>query len=312
MKSALRAIKTLHPDSPVVYVDSGSSDGSVQFAQSLGITTVELDMSSPFTAARARNAGGRKLLGDCPHVELIQFLDGDCEIRPGWLEAGIKALAADDVGITSGRRAEKFPEASIYNTLMDKEWDTPIGEIMGVPGDMLVKVSVFSKLGGFNGALIAGEDFDLCIRAKQLGYKTMRVDAPMSLHDANILRFSQWYQRTRRGGHAWINLYDLHRDHAAHYFQRKILSIVIWAALFPLVLLLAVLLYFPLALVLVTIQFGMIARCALRQLRLGDDLRTACAFSVLVYIAKYPELSGMIEYWRVKAKRREHTLIEYK
>ena len=39
----------------VVYVDSGSTDGSVQMAQAQGIEVLALDMTQPFTAARARN-----------------------------------------------------------------------------------------------------------------------------------------------------------------------------------------------------------------------------------------------------------------
>ena len=38
----------------IVYVDSGSSDGSVQMARALGVAVVELDMTIAFTAARAR------------------------------------------------------------------------------------------------------------------------------------------------------------------------------------------------------------------------------------------------------------------
>ena len=45
----------------VVYVDSGSTDGSVEMAAARGVEVVQLDMSVPFTAARARNAGVRRL-----------------------------------------------------------------------------------------------------------------------------------------------------------------------------------------------------------------------------------------------------------
>jgi glycosyltransferase involved in cell wall biosynthesis len=38
----------------IVYVDSGSTDGSQAMAESLGVQVVELDLSIPFTAARAR------------------------------------------------------------------------------------------------------------------------------------------------------------------------------------------------------------------------------------------------------------------
>ena len=70
----------------VVYVDSGSTDGSVKLARSLGVSVVELDLSVPFTAARARNAGFEYLLQIEPSVEFVQFVDGDCLIVEGWLE----------------------------------------------------------------------------------------------------------------------------------------------------------------------------------------------------------------------------------
>lgn len=41
----------------VVYVDSGSIDDSVDMSRAQGVLVVELDMVTPFTAARARNAG---------------------------------------------------------------------------------------------------------------------------------------------------------------------------------------------------------------------------------------------------------------
>src|SRR5687768_17706012 len=68
----------------VVYVDSNSSDGSVAMARGMGVEVVELDMSLPFSAARARNAGFERLVQAAPHVEFVQFVDGDCEVQPTW------------------------------------------------------------------------------------------------------------------------------------------------------------------------------------------------------------------------------------
>ena len=54
LKQCLQSVLTA---AQVVYVDSGSTDGSVQYAKEFGISVVELDLTRPFTAARARNAG---------------------------------------------------------------------------------------------------------------------------------------------------------------------------------------------------------------------------------------------------------------
>src|SRR3979490_1839399 len=83
----------------VVYVDSGSTDGSAQWARNYGADVIELDMSIPFTAARARNAGFRRLKEIAPKLLCVQFVDGDCELAQGWLEHAVSFLGSHaDVG----------------------------------------------------------------------------------------------------------------------------------------------------------------------------------------------------------------------
>ena len=76
----------------IVYVDSGSTDGSRERA-ALQAAVVNLDLTRPFTAARARNAGFAALLeagDDAPAY--VQFIDGDCELQPGWIAAAAAFL----------------------------------------------------------------------------------------------------------------------------------------------------------------------------------------------------------------------------
>jgi len=79
LKRCLASVLAQHAG-PVVYVDSGSSDGSVEYAKSVGIEVVDLDMTRPFTMARGRNAGFNYLLEHYPGCEFVQFVDGDCEM----------------------------------------------------------------------------------------------------------------------------------------------------------------------------------------------------------------------------------------
>ena len=72
--------------SRVIYVDSGSTDGSVAAAEAAGLEVVHLDMDRPFTAARARNAGLDHLTGGGALPDFVQFLDGDCVLQPGWID----------------------------------------------------------------------------------------------------------------------------------------------------------------------------------------------------------------------------------
>src|SRR4028118_1249911 len=100
----------------VVYVDSGSTDGSLELARSIGADTVELDLSKPFTAARGRNEGFARLRQLAPDIEFVQFVDGDCEIVDGWLQRAQQERAAQPESAGGGgRRPARYPAANIYN-----------------------------------------------------------------------------------------------------------------------------------------------------------------------------------------------------
>ena len=67
---------------PVVYADSGSTDGSSVCAKELGVPVVDLDPSRPFSAGRGRNEGLEKALRQWPGAAYVLFLDGDCVLDP--------------------------------------------------------------------------------------------------------------------------------------------------------------------------------------------------------------------------------------
>ncbi|MBX2808515.1 MAG: glycosyltransferase [Cellvibrionaceae bacterium] len=313
LKVALRAIRSLCPNAPVVYVDSGSDDDSVAFANSLQITTVELDMSIPFTAARARNTGFETLLLNHPQLEFVQFMDGDCELQAGWIETAHSALHADNnIGIASGRREEKYPQASIYNTLIDIEWNTPVGETLAVLGDMFVRVSVFKAIKGFDETIIAAEDDDFCIRARRAGHKVYRLDALMSRHDANITRLSQWYRRSKRGGHGYANIFRLHGKGPDKYFHGALKSVLFWGALIPCAFAIFLFVKPTIALLLLLGYIAFVGRTILRKLKAGTPLKIALAYGLLIYTGKIPEFMGVLHYLKNHLLSRKHQLIEYK
>src|SRR5215212_7939851 len=115
---------------PIVYVDSGSADTSVQRARPLVTEVVELDPQRPFSAARARNEGFARLLARHPESGFVQFLDGDCTLLEGWLDAAVRAIGEDPQrAVVVGPLQERRPDASIYNRLCALEWRSPAGEI---------------------------------------------------------------------------------------------------------------------------------------------------------------------------------------
>jgi GT2 family glycosyltransferase len=207
----------------IVYVDSGSTDGSVDAARALGVAVVELDMSIPFTAARARNAGFARLREIWPDVEVVQFVDGDMEVLPGWLATGTDLLAArpEVVGVC-GIRRERHPERSVYNRICDVEWRIgPPGETANFGGDVMFRARALAEVGGYDEHVIAAEDDELAVRLRAKGGIIVRVDRESTLHDADMDRFGQWWTRAKRCGHAYAQVSDLHGANGEKKFVRE-------------------------------------------------------------------------------------------
>lgn len=298
----------------VVYVDSGSTDGSVALARSLGIYVVELDMSVPFTAARARNAGFESLLQVKPEVEFVQFVDGDCRLVEGWLERAVNELAAKpEVVVVCGRRREEFPANSVYNLLCDIEWATPVGEAKECGGDSMMRVSAFKKVGGFNPTMIAGEEPELCVRLRQAGGKILRIDAEMTLHDAQITRFSQWWKRSIRNGHAYAEGAWLHGRSPERHWVRESLRSWFWAFVLPLLAIATLLPTKGLSVLLLLMAYTWLTyRVYQSTQHRGFQDKDALFYSVFCVLEKYPKLLGQIRFHIYRLLKRQRTLVEYK
>lgn len=294
---------------PVVYVDSGSTDESVAAAQALGADVVRLDMSLPFTAARARNAGAARLIAR-GRPDHIQFVDGDCVLASGWIAAATKFLDAHpDVAVVCGRRRERFPEASVYNRLCDIEWDRPAGEALACGGDALFRADAFFSVGGYRESLIAGEEPELCLRLRERGLRIWRLGAEMTLHDAAMTRFAQWWKRSMRAGHAFAEVSMLHHGSPKRIWALETRRALVWASIAPAAALFALTIS-PWALLALAAYPLQAARLWLSARgRLGDDAAPYAAFSV---IGKFAEAQGALRYFVNRFRRRRAGLIEYK
>lgn len=287
----------------IIYVDSGSTDGSLEAAKASGARIVSLDMDQPFTAARARNAGIAAAAEAPP--DYVQFLDGDCELQPGWLETAETFIKEHpDAAVACGRRRERFPEASIYNRLIDQEWDTPVGQAKACGGDALMRWQAIAEAGGYNPALIAGEEPELCVRLRQAGWTIWRLEAEMTLHDAALTRFGQWWRRAQRSGFAFAEGAALHGRPPERHFVAETRRALFWGAALPLLILLAAVFISPWALLGALIYPLQILRLALR----GEDLTQA----IFLTLSKFPETQGALQYlWR-RLSGGKVALIEYK
>jgi GT2 family glycosyltransferase len=298
----------------IVYVDSGSTDDSLQQAHARGVDAVELDMSLPFSAARARNVGLDRLLEVQPDIEFVQFVDGDCEVAEGWMEAALSEIRRHpDAAVVCGRRSERFPERSIYNRLIDMEWDTPVGEARACGGDALMAVDAVRSVGGFDSTMIAGEEPELCVRLRRKGYRILRIDAEMTLHDAAMTRFSQWWRRSIRTGYAYTLGAAMHGASPDRQWVRESLSILFWGAALPTV---AVALAWPThgwsLLLLAAYAVSLLRVAAGRRQHRGNSVSHALLYAIFCTFSKFPQLLGQLRCVWNWLRRQPGALIEYK
>ncbi len=293
----------------VVYVDSGSTDDSLANAAAANVPALSLGDNLPFTAARARNLGAVYLSNLPTPPTYIQFIDGDCELQPYWLaKARVFLDRHPDYAVVAGRRRERFPDKSIFNRWCDLEWQTPVGDTDACGGDAFIRLSAFQQLSGYRAEMIAGEDPELCFRFRAAGWRIFRLDDEMTLHDAAILRVSQWFQRTRRGGYAYALGHSLHGRTPERYWQKECLSIALWGVLLPLLTFVGVF-FTPWALGLLLLYPLQIMRVGAKRQDAGEEKWLWA--SGLVF-GKFPEALGMLGFYVSRLLRKSSRIIEYK
>ena len=308
-----RCLESVAGRAAVVYVDSASTDDSLAIARSVGVEVVELDMSVPFTAARARNEGFRRLRELTPALRFVQFVDGDCEVCPGWLQAARAQLESrPDVAVVCGRRRERYPESSVYNRLCDVEWDTPVGEAKSCGGDALMRADVVHAVGGYDPGVIAAEDDELCLRIRRAGWTVLRIDAPMTVHDAAMTRASQWWKRAVRCGFAYACGASLHGRGPERHFVRERRRAVVWGIGVPAVSLLAAWSTGGLSLLLLAAYPLQLARTYRGLRRRVPRRRLALEYATSCVLSKFPEALGVLRFLARRVRGGSARIIEYK
>ena len=312
LKPSLRA--ALRDAKLVVYVDSDSTDGSAEFARSVGCRVVSLDPSQLISAPRARNEGFACVMENARDTPFVQFVDGDCELDEGWIHQAAKMLSErSDVGVVCGRVREIHPEVSVFNRLCDLEWRQPAGEVRTSGGRFMARARVYEEVGGFRPDVIAAEDDEFSIRVRRQGWKILMIDAPMASHDAAITSFRQWWRRNRRAGHAYAQVAALHGGGEERYFVRDRRRILIWGLALPMAALAAAPftrgISLPVLICLYGLQLVHIVRGCRKR---GWASRDAWAYGFFTVISRFPALQGLLEYYWRRMRRRAMTIIEYK
>lgn len=293
-----------------IYVDSGSRDNSMQIAAEAGARVIPIS-EGPHSAARARNAGWKSARGT-----YILFLDGDTLIEPDFIEKSLPELASDNIGVVFGDLKERYPDHSIYHLVMNRDWNGEYGWTDHCGGNALIKRVVLENVNGYDEALIAGEDNEMCVRIRNRGYQILHLNIPMGLHDLNISTFKGYWKRCFRTGYAYAAVsrkfwYCTEKFWFMKSLHNGLKGLLIFLSLFLLILLINKGSWFVAVLVLIGF-LTIILRTLCRELRAGIPLKTACLYSWHAHFQHVPIFFGQCFYWFDRLCRRSSDLIEYK
>ncbi len=209
----------------VIVVDNHSADGTLNIAQQVWAKTTHSN-SPPLSLltkgkerSQQRNTGAKKAQG-----KYLFFLDADMELPPTLLEK-LQPL------LQSGAKAVTFKEHAVGHDFWGKAVALEQNcyknaKLLEAP--RFVETETFKKMGGYDPSLIAGEDWDLCERLKNLGVKIIRTPAYLIHHETsgflpNLKR--KWYYAQHIQGYA--------RKHPSRFAQQAGLKTRInffWAA----------------------------------------------------------------------------------
>lgn len=277
-----------------IYVDSNSSDGSRELAEKTGAVVVHLT-SGPYTPSRGRQTGLEELVRRNPGLEYVQFIDGDCLLRPSWLETAVNYLDQHPlVGAVFGRRREEKLE-NFYSRLMDIDWNHPPGEVPNFGGDALIRVGAITDAGGWSADTINAEDIDVSFRIREKGWTIVRLAAEMTLHDARMTRFGEYWRRSVRAGYGYVEVGLRYRHGPGRMLLRRAASSGFYVVVLPSIAVAGALTYWPVALVPAALYARVFVGMRRFALQRGATPKTAAAYASLNIVCKAASFAGALQ-----------------
>ncbi len=176
----------------------------------------------------------------------------------------------------------------------------------------MFRVLAFREANGFDATIIAGEEPELCFRLREKGWTIQRIDHEMTLHDAAMTRFGQWWKRNVRAGHAAAQGAHMHGNTPEQFCVRWVRSNWVWGLMIPLGVIFAATLTKGIGLLLLAMYPLQGARIKARARRTGMDKRTARNFAIFIVLGKFPQMLGQLQFALSRLLGRKPKIIEYK
>ncbi len=160
----------------IIVADNGSTDGTPEAARAAGAQV----FSWPgLRVSELRNHGAAAASG-----EVLAFVDADHEIAANWISAAVETLAADRTAAVGALYTAPAPGTwvqRLYGVLRGRTVGRQDVGWLG-SGNLAVRRGVFESVGGFDEALEACEDVDLCQRLRSAGWRVVADERLKSVH----------------------------------------------------------------------------------------------------------------------------------
>jgi glycosyltransferase involved in cell wall biosynthesis len=203
----------------VIYVDSKSTDDSVQRASSFKQIKV-IQLTGDYNAAIARNIGAKECTGD-----VLFFIDGDMEIIPDFLSLIFEEDGGLRFDFVSGQLLNYNYDYSGKFESKEKYFQNASNHRLEFTtgGIFLIKKEIWNKIGGMKNKLRRNQDIDFGIRLAKSGVLLLRRKELLAIHHT----FS--YQDAKRIWGMLVNDSELYR---AVLLRDNIMNVYQWKLFF--------------------------------------------------------------------------------
>jgi len=170
-----------HLSIEIIYVDSASTDRTIEVVHRYPVTILQLSTHHALCASAGRFVGSRYASG-----KYIFFLDSDMELAEGWLQRALKALdEKPQIGAITGivldiDRALKADEIPALDCSGYRDAGWTVVKYAG--GAAIFRHSVLDEVGTWNPHIISDEESELCLRIRHHGYQVVRIEYPVTRH----------------------------------------------------------------------------------------------------------------------------------
>lgn len=146
----------------------------------------------------------------------VLSLDQDSECPEGMLEKYEKYTAAPDIAMISSNRIDRSTGAVYADTASEK---TEMNQV--ITSGTLLRTSVWEEVGKYDEYMfIDGVDFEFCYRVKKAGYRIIRLNNIIMIHEIGEKRMRKiFFKEVKCRVHSPIRMYYITRN--AIYLAKK-------------------------------------------------------------------------------------------